>query len=113
MRQIVVGQVNRLGAGVVNLDEFAADTAGRLDQIRQHAADRDAAALARCSHRVAGACLSMGAVRLGRLCRHLETLAGSGDRWQEIDAAVITLDPALADLRRAVGRLLADQRSIS
>lgn len=54
--------------------------AGLIDEISASAAAADDKTLAARAHRLAGASLSVGLVRLGALCRALEAAAERGDR---------------------------------
>lgn len=92
------------------LGGFVEDTGARLSALRSHASDRDAVPLAQAAHRVAGACLTMGAAQLGQLCRQLERRA-IARQWDGVDRLVVAIGAGFCELSAAVARLLDDQRS--
>jgi len=71
---------------------------GLLAELRRDAVNRDAAAMAKTAHRLAGTALCGGAVRLGEICRAVETKVsdvGPSDMLDMVAAA----EAAIADLR--------------
>jgi signal transduction histidine kinase/CheY-like chemotaxis protein len=100
------------------LQSFVDDTGACLMAIRCHVSDRQARPLAQAAHRLAGTCLSIGAPRLGHLCRDLERAALTfleqphGD-WAQADRLMVAIEAGLGALSAAVAVVCDDQRSTS
>jgi CheY-like chemotaxis protein len=100
------------------LQSFVDDTGACLMAIRCHVSDRQARPLAQAAHRLAGTCLSIGAPRLGHLCRDLERAALTfleqphGD-WAQADRLMVAIEASLGALSAAVADVCDDQRSTS
>jgi len=84
------------------LGEFLASADGLMADLRDHAAARDAVALGRSVHRLAGAALSAGAHELGELCRQVEREAKTAEDWTHLDGRCAAIAAALERARRAI-----------
>jgi len=83
-------------------------TAGLLDELRRAAVNRDAAAMAKTAHRLAGSALCAGAARLGEICRNVEMKvpdAGPSDMLDMVGAAEAAIEELRAETEKFVALL--------
>jgi len=91
---------------------FLTITPSKIVTIRDAAAAADAAALRRVARSLLGSSGTIGALRLWRLCREIEQLAGEG-RMHSARALVSRLEPEFAAVRGALEREIAERQQPS
>lgn len=88
-------------------EAYVRQTEPLISHLTQASGDRDAVAVGRLAHRIAGSCLSFGAIRLGEMCRMLERRAGVDD-WANIERWVALLPQSFADAAGACRHAVAE-----
>lgn len=86
------------------LAEYLTGGAELAETISRQAAKRDAVALSKVAHRLAGESMSAGAVALGKLCSELEIAAGKAD-WDRINILEAQVGGALEEVKLAIEAL--------
>lgn len=84
------------------LKEFLTSADSLVADLRAHSASRDAVALGRTAHRLAGAALSAGAQELGDLCRNVEHEIKTTRDWAPLHGRCDDIATALSRVRDAI-----------
>jgi HPt (histidine-containing phosphotransfer) domain-containing protein len=96
---------------VMLIDQFLVEAESQADRLRTASRSRDAATLRSAAHNLKGSSLTMGARKLGVLCRAVEANAGREgdsstlmiDLMTEVDRELINVRAALLVEREGVG----------
>ena len=88
---------------------FLAEETARIARLRELAAARDRAELARAAHKLAGSCAVIGAVGLMEAAQRLELGAGTAP-WDAVEARLGEVNNAWGALLQALGGMGFDRR---
>jgi PAS domain S-box-containing protein len=108
----ILKKIAKSHAGQVEmLQEFLLHNRNDIANLNVALKDGNPAAVAHCAHRIKGACLMVGALRLADICATIEQAAKQGDMDGARTEAANVLGAVIEQLEQAIGRFIGERRA--